>query len=126
MRGSIQKKGRIYYAVIPLNGKRKWFKGGPAKKDAERVLAQRLSEITQNTYQETPKATFKKFSELWLKSYAEVNVKPSTLASYRDIVERLLIPAWGHLQLSNLTGGNLQHYVSDRLHPILPPFLSHQ
>jgi len=44
MKGSIQKKGNKYYAVIALNGKRKWFKGGK-KKDAERVLAEKLTEI---------------------------------------------------------------------------------
>ena len=39
MTGSIQKKGKTYYAVIPINGRRKWFKGG-TKKDAERVLGE--------------------------------------------------------------------------------------
>ncbi len=36
--GEINTKGKTYYAVIALNGKRKWFKGGPAKKDAQKVL----------------------------------------------------------------------------------------
>ena len=31
MKGSIQKKGKIYYAVIPIAGKRKWFRGGTRK-----------------------------------------------------------------------------------------------
>ena len=119
MRGSIQRKGKTYYAVIPLSGRRVWFKGG-TKRDAERVLAERLSEINQGTYQEPSKKTFKEFSEFWLKNYAEVNLKSSTLSSYRDIIERLLDPTWGHLRLSTLTTGNLQRYVSERLKTVSP------
>ena len=36
MKGSIQKKGKTYYAVAPIAGKRKWFRGG-TKKDAEKI-----------------------------------------------------------------------------------------
>ncbi len=120
MKGSIQKKGSIYYAVIALNGKRKWFKGGSAKKDAQRVLNEKLSEIDSGTYREITKATFKEFSELWLKSYAEGKVKPSTLAGYKDIIERLLIPAIGSYSLSEVTTGRLQAYVANRLKSVSP------
>jgi len=50
--GSIQKKGETYYAVIALNGKRKWFKGGKKRKDAHRVLTEKLSEISNGPYRE--------------------------------------------------------------------------
>lgn len=63
MTGSIQKKGKTYYAVISIYGKRKWFKGGK-KKDAERILGEKLSEISHGTYREIPKMTFKEFSDL--------------------------------------------------------------
>ena len=45
MRGSIQKKGRIYYAVVAVGLKRKWFKGGTTKKEAEKVLTDKLGDI---------------------------------------------------------------------------------
>ena len=32
MKGSIQLKGKMYYAVIALDGKRKWFRGDDTKK----------------------------------------------------------------------------------------------
>ena len=67
MRGSIQKKGKVYYAVIPINGKRKWFKGG-TKKDAERVLGEKLHEIQGDTYREIRKITFKEYADQWVKS----------------------------------------------------------
>lgn len=115
MRGSIQKKGKTYYAVIALNGKRKWFKGGHTKKDAQRVLSERLSEIYSGTYREIPKITFREFSELWLKSYAEGKVKPSTLKGYQYVIRRLLIPSFGDYNLSDITTGQLQVFVAERI-----------
>ena len=64
MRGSIQKKGNTYYAVIAINGKRKWFRGGSVKKQAEKVLTDKLNEIDKGTYKEVQKITFKDFSSM--------------------------------------------------------------
>ena len=113
MTGSIQKKGKTYYAVIPINGRRKWFKGG-TKKDAERVLGEKLAEVSQGNYREIPKMSFKAFAKLWLKTHAEVNVKPSTLAGYEHVIERNLMPRFEHLQMADITTGGLQVYVADR------------
>ena len=120
MRGSIQKKGPTYYAVVAINGKRKWFSGGPTKKDAQRVLSERLGEIDDGTYKELPKITFAAFSELWLKNYAEAHVKPSTLAGYKHIIKQNLIPVFGSHKLSDITARPLQSYVAVRLSKISP------
>ncbi len=115
MKGSIQQKGKIFNAVVAVNGKRKWFKGGGTKKAAQKRLNELLSEIDQGTYRELTKATFKEFSEVWLKSYAEPGVKPSTLAGYNDIIKRLLIPSFGSYKMSDIVTGHLQSFVADRL-----------
>ena len=113
MTGSIQKKGKTYYAVLPINGKRKWFKGG-TRRDAERVLAEKLAEVSQGTYREIQKITFKEFTKMWLKTHAENNVKPSTLASYKHVINKNLVPRFEFLQMSDITTGGLQVYVSER------------
>jgi integrase len=113
VRGSIQKKGKTYYAVIALNGRRKWFRG-PTKKDAQRSLTEKLNEIDNKTYREIPEISFNDFSELWLRDYAEVSVKPSTLTGYKDIIKRLLKPSIGNCNLTDITTGQLQAYVADR------------
>ncbi len=118
--GSIQpkinKKGKkTHYAVISFpDGKRKWFKGG-TKKDALRVLGEKMVEIDQGTYREIPKKTFGDFADLWLKTHAEPNLKPSTLSGYRHIIETNLIPRWKGLELTCLTMGHFQAYVAERL-----------
>jgi integrase len=111
MQGCLQKKNKAYYVVLPINGKRKWFKGGKTKRDAQKVLTDKLSEINSGCYKEIPKTTFKTFSKHWLKTYAEVNVKPSTLARYEDVIT----PAFWFYQMSDISTGQLQLYISERL-----------
>ncbi len=113
MTGSIQKKGKTYYAVLPIAGKRKWFRGG-TKKDAERILNEKVSEFHQGTYREIPKINFKDFTEHWLNTYAGANVKPSTMAGYKHIISKRLIPKFGHLQMTDISTGGLQTYVAER------------
>jgi integrase len=113
MKGSIQKKGNIYYAVIPITGKRKWFRGG-TKKDAEKILAEKVVDVSQGTYRALPKITFQDFSKLWLGSYAKDNVKPSTLSGYNYTIEKRLIPAFEHHQMNDISTRAIQIYVTDR------------
>jgi integrase len=98
-----------------LNGKRrKWFRGGPTRKDAERVLSEKLTEIHQGTYRETPKIAFQEFAELWIKNHGEAKLKPSTLSGYTAIIRKLLIPAWAGMPLSDISIGRMQSYVANR------------
>ena len=115
MQGCLQKKNKEYYVVLPINGKRKWFKGGATKRDAQKVLNDKIGEINAGTYKEMPKTTFKTFSAHWLKTYAEVNVKPSTLARYKDIIERLLYQPSGIIRCAILVLASLQLFISERL-----------
>jgi integrase len=119
MRGSIQKQGKVYYAVIAINGKRKWFRGG-TKKDAERVRIDKLKELNDGTYKEIPKTTFNEFADLWLKNHAEVNVKPATFRIYSDTVNKNFKPALDSLKLTDITTVDLQTYIGDRLKSVSP------
>lgn len=125
MRGSVQKKGSTYYAVIPLGNKRKWYKGGSTKKDAQRVLNEKLFELNSGTYKEIPKITFKKFGELWLENYVESNLKPSTINGYKDIVQKKLSFLDGKF-LSEITTVQLQGYVASRLRTVSAKTVSNE
>jgi integrase len=129
MGGSIQtklnSKGKeVYYAVLSFpDGKRKWIKG-KTKKDAIRILGEKLGEIEQGTYKEIPKSTFGEFADLWLKSYAETNVKASTFYGYKHKIETNFRPRWKDFKLSAITTGHLQSYVAERLKSVSPKTVS--
>lgn len=120
MKGSIQKKGNTYYAVIALNGKRKWIRGGPTRKDAQRELNVLLGELETGTYKKLPKITFRQFNEKWKTDYADVFLRPSTKRMFYDVIDRLLLPAFSDAQISDITPGHLQAYVSARAKNVKP------
>jgi integrase len=124
--GSIQKKGKSYYIVFRMfdseTGKRvlKWVQAGKSKRKAETKLGELMGEVQNGTYKEIKKITFAEFSKLWLSSYAETKTKPSTLRSYRDIINKHLIPVMGDYLLTELTTDRLQKYVALRLQKVKP------
>ncbi len=116
MRGSIQNKSGRYYAVIAIGSKRKWFSGKDCtKKSAQKKLTEVLKEIDDGTYKEMPEIKFNDFGDQWIRDYAEVSVKPSTLVGYKDIVNRLMKPVFGETYLTAITTGKLQSYIAKRL-----------
>jgi len=126
MTGSIHKKGKTYYIVFRLcdsgTGKRnqKWIPAGKSKKAADKKLNEMMGEVHNGTYREIKKITFADFAALWLSSYAEMKLKPSTLRSYRDIINNHLIPVMGDYQLTEITTDKLQRYVAKRLQKVKP------
>jgi len=126
MTGSIQKKGKTYYIVFRLldsgTGKRnqKWIPAGNSKKEADKKLTEMVGEVHNGTYREIKKIIFADFARLWLSSYAEMKLKPSTLRSYRDIINNHLIPVMGDYQLTEITTDKLQRYVAMRLRKVKP------
>ncbi len=114
MQGCIQKKGKVYYAVITLGKRRKWYKGGRTRKDAQRVLNENLAELDAGTFKEIPKTSFKEFGTFWLQNYVEGNLKPSTSKSYTRIVTKNL-SCFDDRTLTDITTGQLQAYVTKRL-----------
>jgi integrase len=125
LKGCIQKKGDFYYAVLAIQNKRKWYKAGPARNDAQRVLAEKIQEINEGSFHEGPKIKFQDFAKSWLADFG-INLKPSTLARYKDIIERLLIPAWGSLYLAHLTAAHIHKYIAERMKTVSAKTVSNE
>ena len=124
MTGSIQKKGKSYYVVFRFleSGKRKqkWIPAGKSKRKAEGKFTELVGDVHNGTYREIKKSSFAEFSKLWLSSYAETKSKPSTLKSYRGIINNHLMPVMGDYLLTELTTAKLQKYVAMRLQKVKP------
>jgi len=105
MRGSIQKRTitsrkdgkpvEQYYLVYDVGLKwnemtgqhtrrQKWEKVPPPnnRKHAEKLLAERLSQVHKGEYLEPKKITFREFKDIWLEKYAKGQVRASSLAWY--------------------------------------------
>ncbi|MCX8026403.1 MAG: site-specific integrase, partial [Thermodesulfovibrionales bacterium] len=54
------------------------------------------------------------YANLWIKTYAEPKLKPSSLKGYKDIVFKLLTPYFQDHIVLDITTGLLQKYISDR------------
>jgi len=68
---------------------------GSNKKEAEKILTQRLSEINHGTYQEACDITFNEFIDKWLDEYALPRIKAHTLYKYKNTLKCHVRPVLG-------------------------------
>jgi len=114
-RGSVRKRGRIWYIIYTFRGKQKWKAIGRSKRAAEHALAEIMNSIHKGTYRDLPKTTFAEFAEKWIKEYCRTALKPSTLRGYKNWIRRHLMPFFGYMQLSEISPEDVQAYVSEKL-----------
>lgn len=61
------------------------------------------------------KITLKVFAEKWLKEYAAVQLQPGTLARYEYEINNKILPALGHLKLSDIRPIHIQSFYNNLL-----------
>ena len=95
----------IRYRVRSVDGRWKHKAetvNSPRRKDAEKILAERLREVNRGL--KLPVETsFEQFSGDHWETYVSQNLKPSTQASHRSNVRTHLLPAFGKLRLSEIS-----------------------
>lgn len=114
-RGSVSKRGKSWYAVYRVGGKQKWEKAGSSKRSAEALIARRMDEINRGGFREVKRIRFKEFASLWMRDYAAVAVKPSTLATYAAVIELHLSPYFGESWLHQIDPIDVQRFVSEKI-----------
>ena len=102
MKGSIRQRSKgtwqlRYDAPLGQTGKRRFVsetvKGN--KKDADRVLRERLSTIETGGYVARRNETVAEFVSRWLNDYASTNTTLKTQQGYKRVVYRHIIPGLG-------------------------------
>ncbi|MDA1127251.1 MAG: site-specific integrase [Chloroflexi bacterium] len=115
MNGSIRQRTKgtwqlRYDAPPDGTGRRKFVsetvKGN--KKDAERVLRERLAAIENGGYVAREKETVSQFLNRWLQTYAATNTTLRTQEGYRGNIQRYIAPAIGSVELQKLTPQHIQ------------------
>lgn len=108
-----RKDGR-FAASASFEGKR-ITKYGKTDKEAWSNLQKALDDLKRGKVVIGPKQTVKRYLEHWLEDSRRLKVRLSTLEQYRSILHAHLIPAFGHLQLQQLSREHIQAFYA-KLH----------
>lgn len=122
MRGSVQKKGKKWYAVVydgidPATGKyrRRWVQAGTRRADAERLVAELVQRAHRGEPVATEKITLAEYlTGRWL-PVQRTRLRPSTFDSYRRTIDLHVIPALGCCPLDRLDPSDLDVFYADLL-----------
>jgi len=115
----ITKHGKVHvirYRVRSAEGK--WRHkaetvNSPRRKDAERILAERLREVNRGL--KVPiEISFEQFATNQWETYITQNLKPSTRASHRSNVKRHLLPSFGKLRLSDISALQIMEFLREK------------
>jgi len=114
-----QRKDGRWVAAISLgyeNGKvKRKFYYAPTRKEVSDKLTEELAKLKRGIPIITERQTVKQFLEHWLEDSVKPSVKESTFISYAQQVRVHIVPALGHLQLTNLGPQHIQNYMNQRL-----------
>lgn len=83
-----------------------------AKKQLDILAMEFEKEIQNGTYLDAGKITFAEFADRWLTDYADINLRPKTVARYRDILKRIN-QAIGHIKLMKLQPTHLMQFYKN-------------
>lgn len=116
MEGSIQKKGKYYYAVFRYNGKQIWKSTGVkitgSKKEAKRIKDEIIRSY-ENGVNPSCDMLLTDYLESWIKR-VELSLKPSTHEDYEKRVYGKLIPYFKplKLKLSDIKPSTVTDYLN--------------
>ena len=119
MSGFVEKRG-----TSQRTGKTRWrarYRGGDGRErshtfdrrsDAERWLAERLSEVATGAWvpPERARVPFGDYAERWLESHPG---KPKTIASYRSILDCHVLPKFGTRPVASIERPAIRKFVAD-------------
>lgn len=126
---SIQKRGPNSWRVIVSAGydssgrklvKTKTFKKPPEmtakqwEKELEKLAIEFERQVEKGTVLDG-NVTLKEFVERWLKEYAQKQLEPKTLESYKYELDSKILPALGHIKLDKLTPVHILSFLNNLL-----------
>ena len=99
-----------YYGPADQNGKQKRIgetvRG--TKKEAEKLLRDRLSAIEDGSHIDKSKRTVSDFIDHWLITYVATNCTARTASGYQGNIKRYINPTIGRVAIQSLTPGQVQ------------------
>jgi integrase len=115
------KRGVVFYVKYrDASGRQIKERLGPtsegwSRRKAEAELRARLVAVDREGYRRPEPTTFKTFALAWLADYPEAkSLKRSTRRGYDSIVNRHLVPAFGTLQLGDVTVERIERHLAGK------------
>lgn len=126
---SIRKRGNSYQIIVS-NGRdiydnqifeRITWKPDPNKtekqnqKALERFAMEFEDKVKNGRYLDGEKLTFNDFTARWLSEYAMIQLEPTTIDMYKNLLNVHILPVLGHLKLSKVQPNHLNKLYADML-----------
>ncbi len=116
--GSIyQRKDGRYVASLPIEGqgrKRKYFYGKTRTEVREKLQKAQL-EQRQGKLATGPQQTLQQFTEHWLEDIRKPHIRVNTYRTYRQMLDRHIIPELGHIRLQKLSPQHIDELYARKL-----------
>lgn len=111
---NIRRRGNAHVVNIRVNSAKVW-RSFPTRDAAEVFLEQIRAERRAGTYRAPVKATFQQAAEAWHEhGVNEGGIrgpwKATTRRDYRSVLDAHLLPAFGHLQLAEVTAARIESW----------------
>lgn len=108
MKGSVFKRGKTWSIDVKLyrDENKEWVrhqKGGfRTKKEASEYLAEVVNQANKGEYHEFDDVTVRQLLEIYLEQYCKHNLKSSTFANRKNLIESRIIPGIGHYLVNDM------------------------
>ncbi|UYZ35997.1 site-specific integrase [Clostridium beijerinckii] len=111
MRGSIRKRGKIWYYRYRENDKLIEKRGG-TKEEAEKKLNEVLYRIN-NGYISDSDMLLKDYMKMWIDDYIKGEKSENTYNKYLQTIEKYINPMIGNIKLSDIKVMNIEKFIRD-------------
>jgi integrase len=110
----IRKRNGAWWVFICYHGRRKAKKVGTRKaaEHVKSILEARLALGDLSILNEKNTVTFEEYSKRFLREHAEVSCKPSTVASYKQLLRLYLTPKFGASRTDEITRDRVKDFLA--------------
>lgn len=121
MRGYIKQRSKgswsisIYLGKDPVTNKKKykWYTVKGTKKEADKFLTEKLSEIEKGIFVDSKNMTLAEYLYYWYEQCCIKKLSVTTYESYKRNIDKYIIPQLGNIKLENLLPLQLQSFYSE-------------
>ena len=112
----IRKRSGKWYVFVNYHGRRKAKCVGTSRELAEQVRRQIEAKLTLGDLgflAEPSGLTFEQYARTWLKQYAEVELKSSTIDCYKQFLRLYVLPRFGQFHVTTIQRSQVKEFLGE-------------